>query len=121
MVVDAPLGALGQNMGFVYGVDGAFLFRLDRTGFLSLRAGLEFSEYGSESKRVPLSPTIGGRILVKVSTRSIDRGVQYLGGGRASYLRPGSIVDLDNSQIQINRFERATHIILMRAGVRIGR
>jgi hypothetical protein len=51
---------------------------------------------------------------------SIDLGAQYLAGGRARYLRPGSIVDLSNSQIQIIELESTTHMLLVRVGVKIG-
>jgi hypothetical protein len=63
-----PLGGLADNIGFGYGLDAAYLLRLDRKGYVSLRANVGFTQYGSESMRVPLSSTIGGRIQVKVST-----------------------------------------------------
>jgi hypothetical protein len=63
-----PLGGLADNIGFGYGLDAAYLLRLDQKGYLSLRANVGFTQYGSESMRVPLSPTVGGRIQVKVST-----------------------------------------------------
>lgn len=192
-----PLGGLAENIGLGYGLNAAYLFRLDQKGYLSLRADLGFVQYGSESMRVPLSPTIGGRIQVKVSTDNnivpmsigpqlsiptgpirpyvnagiggqaffteshvdgsdddsdfahttnqhdwtsswvagggvfvplymkklsvlLDIGVQYFGSGHARYLRPGSIQDLPNSQIQITSFESDTRLALVHLGVRIG-
>lgn len=192
-----PSGELASNIGFGYGANAAYLYQLDRDGILSLRADLGFVDYGNESKRVPLSSTVGGRIQVKVSTRNyivpvsigpqvtwptgsirpyvnagfggqffftqssvdgsdnadsdfsttnqhdkthawmagggvyvpihsrkvnvmLDAGVQYYAGGRAQYLRPGSIVDLPDSQIQINPFESRTEMLVVRLGVRIG-
>ncbi|HTE44483.1 MAG TPA: outer membrane beta-barrel protein [Gemmatimonadaceae bacterium] len=194
-----PVGALENNIGFGYGVTGGYQFRLDQRGIFSLRADVGISQYGDEWKRVPLSPTIGGRIQVKVRTNNylvpmsigpqltwpsgiirpyvnagigaqgfytqssvddddgnetssqfsttnqsdwtatwvagggvyipvyqgrtkvlLDLGVQYLATGHASYLRPGSIVDLPNSQIQINPLESDTHMLLVRLGVKIG-
>jgi len=193
-----PVGALQKNIGFGYGGSAAYLFRLDRQGIWSLRADLGFGGYGEESKRVPLSPTIGGRIQVRVRTTNyvvpmsigpqltwpsgvirpyvnagigaqgfftqssvdgsdddsysfanttnqsdwtgawtaggglyvplyqgktkvmLDLGVQYLTGGHATYLRPGSILDLPNSQIQINPLESDTHMLLVRVGVKVG-
>jgi hypothetical protein len=50
----------------------------------------------------------------------IDAGVQYVAGGRAQYLRPGSIQDLSNAQIAITPFESTTHLALVHLGVRIG-
>lgn len=63
-----PVGELANNIGFGYGIEGAGLMRLDRAGIVALRAGLGLVQYGSEHKRVPLSPTIGGRITVDVTT-----------------------------------------------------
>src|SRR5215208_1241460 len=63
-----PLGGLADNIGFGYGLSGAYLLRVDRAGVLSLRADAGIVDYGSESMRVPLSSSIGGRIRVKVST-----------------------------------------------------
>lgn len=192
-----PTGAFGSNIGLGYGGNAAYLYQLDRAGILSLRADVGFIDYGNESKRVPLSPTVGGRIQVKVSTNNyivpvsvgpqltwpsgsvrpyvnagfggqffftqssidgandsysglsttnqhdethawvlggglyvpvhsskvnvmLDAGVQYFTGGRAQYLRPGSIIDLPNAQIQINPLESSTQMLVVRLGVRIG-
>ena len=192
-----PMGEFGNNIGLGYGANAAYLYQLDRAGILSLRADVGFVSYGHESKRVPLSPTVGGRIQVKVSTNNfivpvsigpqltwpdgsirpyvnagfggqffvtqssidgsngdytglsttnqhdqthawvlgggvyvpvaarrvnlmLDAGVQYFTGGRAQYLRPGSIVDLPNSQIQINPLESDTHMLVVRLGIRVG-
>jgi hypothetical protein len=193
-----PMGGLKDNIGLGYGANGTYVFRLDRAGALSLRADVALVDYGHESMRVPLSPTIGGRIEVKVVTSnyivpvsigpqlmwptghlrpyvtaglggqffytdsridgsdgnsdllrttnqsdgtgawvaggglyipvtnktgvnaSLDLGLQYINGGRAQYLRPGSIEDLPNSQIRITPLESETHLTLIRLGVRIG-
>ncbi len=192
-----PQGTLANNIGLGYGFDAGYLFRLDRAGFVALRADVGFLQYGDESKRVPLSTTVGGRIQVKVSTNNnivplsigpqlmwphgsvrpyvnagiggqffyteshvegdddqlqfarttnqwdktknwvagggvylpvsrgrvkvdIDAGAQFINGGRAQYLRPGSIEDLPDGQIRITPFESETHMVLVRLGVRLG-
>jgi hypothetical protein len=192
-----PLGVFGDNIGFGYGAEGTYLFRLDRRGILSLRGDIGIANYGNESKRVPLSETIGGRVQVRVSTNNflvpmsigpqltwptgavrpyvnagiggqafyteshvngvddaddfgqttnqsdftsswstgggvyvplseghvkvlLDLGVQYYAGGEASYLRPGSIIDLPNAQIAIVPLHSETHLLLARIGVKIG-
>lgn len=192
-----PIGALARNINFGYGVNGAYLFRLDHTGVLSLRAEAGFTGYGSESERVPLSPTIGGRVQVNVVTTNymvpmsigpqltrttgrirpyvnvgiggqlfftqsnvegasdedhfanttnqsdwtsawvvgggiylpvydghtkvlVDLGVQSYNGGHARYLRPGSIQDLPNSQVQITPFDSDTRMAVVRLGFRVG-
>jgi len=193
-----PQGQLAQNIGFGYGGQGTYLFRLDSRGFAHLRGDLALLGYGVERKHVPLSPTIGGRIRVDVSTTnyvlplsigpelmwptgpvrpyvnaglgaqvfwtqssvngsddadygfanttnqsdwtstwvagggvflpvsagkttvSIDLGLQYVAGGRAQYLRPGSIQDISDTQISITPLESTTHMALVHLGVRIG-
>jgi hypothetical protein len=191
-----PTGALGDNIGFGYGFNGAYLFRLDDAGWFSLRADAGFLQYGEESKRVPLSSTIGGRVQVRVSTNNnivplslgaqvavprgairpyanagvgaqfffteshvdgvddnhdfasttnqwdkttswvagggvyipvyqkrtkvmLDIGAQYVNGGRARYLKPGSIQDLPDNQIRVTPMETDTHMVLVRVGVKL--
>ena len=50
----------------------------------------------------------------------LDIGAQYYGGGRAEYLRPGSIEDIGNGNILIHAFESETHLVLVRLGVKLG-
>lgn len=63
-----PQGALARNIGFGYGLNGSYLFRLDPAGVFSLRADVGVVDYGHESKRSALSETIGDRVQVKVRT-----------------------------------------------------
>ena len=208
-----PVGEFQKNIGFGYGANGTYLFRLDRAGAVSLRSDLAMASYGEEHFYAALSPTIGGRIQAKVSTRNyvvplsfgpqltwptgsirpyanagigtqlfftqssiddgsdeshfntvnqsdwtstwvagagvyipfykskgfytpplasdntpveafdlrflVDVGVQYLNGGRAQYLKPGSIQDLPGGQIRITPLESDTHMLVVRLGLRI--
>jgi hypothetical protein len=51
----------------------------------------------------------------------LDIGAQYVDGGNAEYLAPGSIVDLPGGEISIAPMESSTHLVALRLGVRIGR
>lgn len=63
-----PQGAFGRSVGFGYGVNGAYLFRLDEAGVWSLRADAGVVTYGGESRRAALSESIGDRVQVDVET-----------------------------------------------------
>jgi hypothetical protein len=67
-VQSRPTGAFQKNIGFGYGGIGTYLFRLDHAGAFSLRADAGVLGYGNESFHAPLSPTVGGRVQVKVTT-----------------------------------------------------
>jgi hypothetical protein len=67
-VQSRPQGAFGRNVGIGYGVDGAYLFRLDAAGIWSLRANVGVIGYGNESRRTALSEAVGGRVNVDVKT-----------------------------------------------------
>lgn len=65
-------------------VDGGFggqlhyIHQLDRGGWLGIRADAGLVVYGYERQRVPLSPTIGGRVLVDLTT---SNNLAYVGVG----------------------------------------
>ena len=63
-----PRGEFGTNIDRGWGADGGVLYHLDRQGFLSMRFDFSGVEYGHEKKREPISETVGGRILVDVTT-----------------------------------------------------
>lgn len=67
-VQERPQGAFQRNVGLGYGVDGAWLLRLDRAGFWSLRASAGVASYGHESRRTAFSESVGGRVSVDVTT-----------------------------------------------------
>jgi len=192
-----PQGALGRNIGLGYGISGAYLFRLDSRGVLSLRADAAAVEYGNERKEAPFSETVGGRVRLNVRTTNyvaplsvgpqlawpsgpirpyvnagvgaqafftvsdvegtdnfgaiasttnqsdvtmmwvagggiyvpvvprltrvqLDVGMQYVFGGRARYLAPGSIVDVPGGEVRISSLESATRLVKLHIGARIG-
>lgn len=68
VVQSRPHGAFGQHVGLGYGLDGAWLLRLDSRGIWSLRASAGVLRYGDESRRAAFSETVGGRVMVDVTT-----------------------------------------------------
>ena len=69
--------------------------------------------------------TAGSGVYIKLSNKRVplmlDLGVQYMNGGRASYLAPGSIIDLPDGEIQITPLQSRAETMLVRLGVRWGR
>jgi len=63
-----PQGEFGDNVDQGFGGGGHLIFRVDPVGLLGLRLDVSGLEYGRERTRVPLSPTLGGRILVDLET-----------------------------------------------------
>jgi opacity protein-like surface antigen len=70
LIQSRPQGAFGRNVGLGYGIDGAYLFRLDDAGVWSLRVGAGIVSYGDESRRTVLSESVGGRVQVNVKTNN---------------------------------------------------
>ena len=68
VVVGQTVGEFHDFVDQSFGLAGHFLYKIDRRGIFGLRADGGFVNYGNDTKRVPLSSSIGGRILVDVNT-----------------------------------------------------
>lgn len=73
-----PQQEFRQNVKQGFGGDVGAHFKLDRRGILGLGTELGFLSYGRETKRVPLSSTIGGRVNVDLTT---SNNIFWLGVG----------------------------------------
>ena len=73
-----PQRAFRDNVRQGVGGDATLHWKVDRRGILSLGGELGFLGYGRETRRVPLSPTLGGRILVDLTT---SNNIFFLGAG----------------------------------------
>lgn len=73
-----PQGEFRDYVKQGFGGDVHFLYQPGARGPLALRVDASFLNYGNERMRVPLSPTIGGRILVDVNT---SNNIAFLGIG----------------------------------------
>jgi hypothetical protein len=78
LALGAPQGEFRDHVDAAFGGQLHYLHRLDRDGVLGIRVDGGLLVYGHERYRVPLSPTIGGRILVDVTT---SNNIAYLGLG----------------------------------------
>ena len=66
--VGQPRGEFADFVDESFGASLSTIYRLDEAGILGIRLDGGFLVYGSETMRVPLSSTIGGRVLVDVNT-----------------------------------------------------
>ena len=73
-----PVGDFLRYVHEGYGLDGFLRFNVEPQGILSLKLDGGFLIYGSETKRVPLSSTIGARILVDLTT---SNNIAWMGFG----------------------------------------
>jgi hypothetical protein len=73
-----PTGEFSDYVNQGFGADGFYRFALDRHGIVSLRVGGQFLIYGNETRRMPLSSTIGNLVLVDVET---SNNIANFGGG----------------------------------------
>ena len=76
--VAQPQGEFGDYVESGFGGDLNYIHSLDRDGWLSLRVDAGLAIYGYESYTVPLSETVGGRLLVDVST---SNNIAWIGVG----------------------------------------
>jgi len=73
-----PRGEFAQYVDGGIGGELNYVHRLDRDGWFALRVDGGFLVYGYERQRVPLSETIGGRILVDLET---SNNIAFIGVG----------------------------------------
>ncbi len=85
----------------------------DRSPFASTTNQTDFSAAWAAGAGMYV-PVVAGKTNVQ-----LDLGVQYLGGGNARYLAPGSIADLPAGRVRISPMESATHVVVIRFGARI--
>jgi len=69
-IVSQPREGLAQGIGNGYGGGAGVVYHLTRSGLLGLRFDISSVQYGHEKKQVPLSETIGSRIIVDVNTNN---------------------------------------------------
>ena len=78
LAIAQPVGEFSDYVDVGGGLQGFFRVRLDPHGIMSLRVNGGFLNYGSETKRVCLSTTVGCRIQVDLTT---SNNIFMLGAG----------------------------------------
>lgn len=96
-----PVGDFLRYVNEGYGFDAFLRFNIEPQGILSLRMDGGLLVYGNETFRVPLSGTIGGRILVDLTT---SNNIVWMGLGPQVTLPLGPIRPYGNASIGFSYF-----------------
>lgn len=100
LMVAQPLGEFDDYIDWGGGIGGELLYAFDRQGAIGMRMNLGLMIYGHETKRVPLSSTLG-RIRVDVST---SNNIFVLGVGPQVMLPSGSVRPYLNGTVGLSYF-----------------
>jgi hypothetical protein len=100
LMVAQPLGEFDDYIDWGGGIGGEFLYAFDRQGALGLRVNMGLMIYGHETKRVPLSPSLG-RISVDVST---SNNILVMGIGPQVMLPSGAVRPYMNGTVGLSYF-----------------
>jgi hypothetical protein len=76
-MVGQPKEGFAQAIGNGYGGGGGVIYHLVRSGLLGVRFDISGFQYGHETKTVPISETIGSRILVDVNTNNSITAISW--------------------------------------------
>jgi hypothetical protein len=102
-----PIGEFSDYIDAGIGIGGHGILRVDERGLLGLRVDGGFLVYGSETKRVPLSNTIGGRIQVDVNTTN---NIFFFGVGPQLMLPTGSVRPYANAGVGFSVFATTSSV-----------
>lgn len=102
-----PAGEFADNVDTGFGVDVGYLYRVDPSGALGIRIDGGFVIYGSETRRVLLSPTVGGRITAELNTAN---NIAYFGAGPQLMLPTGTLRPYLNATAGIGYFSTVSSL-----------
>ena len=102
-----PLGAFDDYVGLGGGVDGFFRVTLDEAGIVSLRLRGGFVNYGSETREVCLSQTIGCRIVVDLTT---SNNIVFMGLGPEVGAPAGPVRPYVNGTVGFSYFSTDSNV-----------
>jgi hypothetical protein len=102
-----PRGEFSEYVNVGGGVAGFFRVGIDPEGLVALRIDAGFLNYGNETKRVCLSPTIGCRIEVDLTT---SNNIVLFGLGPELALGIGSTRLYGNASVGLGYFSTDSHV-----------
>lgn len=105
--IAAPVGEFDSYVNTGWGVGGHFLIKLDATGFLGIRADAGYLNYGRETRRVCLSPTVGCRIEVDLTT---SNDIAYFNLGPQLTLALGPVQPYINASLGFAYFATVSSV-----------
>jgi hypothetical protein len=107
VAVADPRGEFSEYVDVGGGVTGFFRVGIDPEGVVALRIDAGFLNYGNETKRVCLSPTIGCRIEVDLTT---SNNIVLFGLGPELGLGIGSVRLYGNASVGLGYFSTDSHV-----------
>lgn len=102
-----PQGEFADSVDVGFGLAGHFVYQLDRGGLLGLRLDGGFVNYGHETQRVPLSSTVGGRVLVDLTTTN---NIFFVGAGPQLGVPTGRLRPYANGSVGIAYFQTESSV-----------
>jgi hypothetical protein len=101
LTIAQPVGQFGQYVANGVGLGAHGLMRFGGSGAFALRVDGSFVQYGRETKRVVLSPTVGGRIRVDLTT---SNNIAWLGVGPQLMVPSGPVRPYVNGAVGFSYF-----------------
>ncbi|HSU14508.1 hypothetical protein [Longimicrobium sp.] len=102
-----PQGEFSNYIDQGWGGGMHYLLRLDRDGWFGLRADASLVNYGHERQRVQLSNTVGGRILLDLTT---DNNIALVGAGPQIGLPTGTFRPYANGFVGVSYIFTESHV-----------
>lgn len=105
--VAQPTGQFRQYVNSGIGLNAHGMYRAGGSGIFALRIDGSFVQYGSETKRVMLSPTVGGRIRVDLTT---SNNIAWFGVGPQLMVPRGPLRPYVNGAVGFSYFATQSSI-----------
>lgn len=102
-----PVGPFGELVDDGFGLAGHLIYRVDRGGWLGLRADAGFLNYGRETQEVCFSTTVGCRVRLDLTT---ENNVFFAGIGPQLLVPAGGVRPYLNGSIGLAYFATTSSV-----------